>query len=136
MVKQKGIVRPICAAALAFTVIFSTYAADIKAETIVSDDRSAEQQMTVIAEVTTPVSDGIAPQGLGSPDGEVIGNGVRMRSGPGTSYTIKELLYYGETVSINWTVTYSHSDGTWYYVMRTKTGTWGWVKEDYILPWY
>lgn len=133
---QKKMGKKICAAALAFTTVFLAYTADVKAENITSDDAAEEQQIAVVAEVTAPVADEIAPQGLGTPDGEIIGNGVRMRSGPGTSYTIKELLYYGETVSIDWSTTFNRSDGTWYYVMRVKTGTWGWVKDEYVLPWY
>lgn len=61
----------------------------------------------------------------------VVGDGVRLRKNPSTSATILELMYRGETVLIN----YTQSKGTWFYVKRMKTGTWGWVKKSYIFEW-
>lgn len=68
-----------------------------------------------------------------APNGDVSDNGVRLRSAASTSATILELMYSGETVCIN----YGVSTGTngWYYLQRTKTGTWGWASSSYISPW-
>lgn len=72
---------------------------------------------------------------LGDPNADVCGNGVRLRSGPSIDYSILELMYDGEYVSIDFTKSYTESNGSWYYVKRIKTGTWGWVKSEFIAYW-
>lgn len=62
--------------------------------------------------------------------GDVMEDGVRLRKGPSTSATILELMYFGETVYID--LTTSASVPGWYYLQRSKTGTWGWAKAEYI----
>jgi len=56
----------------------------------------------------------------------VTGEGVRLRSAPSTSAAILELMYSGETVTV------CAMSGTWYYVQRAKTGTYGWVSGSYV----
>lgn len=63
--------------------------------------------------------------------GTVIEEGVRLRSGPSTSYPVVELMYYGEKVIIDRTTSAQVSG--WYYVKRLKTGTWGWASSSYIM---
>lgn len=135
MRKQKRIARKICSTALAFTIVLFAYTTNVKAEDIIPNSSTDGQQVSVTAEATASVSDEIISRGLGSPNGEVVGNGVRLRTSPSTSGTVIELLYYGERVSIDLTTSTSKSDGSWYYVMRIKTGTWGWVSADYIMYW-
>lgn len=72
---------------------------------------------------------------LGDPNASVSGDGVRLRSGPSIDYTILEVMYNGEYVSINFTKSFTESNGSWFYVKRIKTGTWGWVKSDFIAYW-
>lgn len=61
----------------------------------------------------------------------VVGEGLRLRSGPSTSYPVIEIMDYGDTVVIDWS-TSSQVSG-WYFVKRLATGTWGWASSDYIL---
>lgn len=61
----------------------------------------------------------------------VAEEGVRLRSGPSTSYPVLELMYSGEQVLID-RKTSSQVSG-WYYLKRVKTGTWGWANASYIL---
>ncbi|MEU1628693.1 SH3 domain-containing protein [Streptomyces sp. NPDC020096] len=67
--------------------------------------------------------------------GGITGNGVRLRTGPGTGYGVEGLLYYGDTVKPVGCV------GPWYHVVLTAdsagglpAGTWGWVNSAYIDP--
>lgn len=61
----------------------------------------------------------------------VAEEGVRLRSGPSTSYPVLELMYTGERVIID-RKTSAQVSG-WYYLKRLKTGTWGWANASYIL---
>ncbi len=85
--------------------------------------------------VTARVVIGNTSRALGDPNADVDGDGVRLRSGPSQDYAVLELMYNGEYVSIDFSTSYSQSNGTWYYVKRIKTGTWGWVKSEYICYW-
>ncbi len=67
-------------------------------------------------------------------NGSVIGDGVRLRKRPNKEATVLELMYNKETVCINYTKS-RDTDGKWLYIKRVRTGTWGWVKQNYILPW-
>ena len=66
--------------------------------------------------------------------GDVVGDGVRLRSGPSTSSAILELMYFGEEVYVD--LSRSKVDGfftTWYYVQRKDTTkTWGYADVNYI----
>lgn len=73
--------------------------------------------------------------GAGDPNADVENDGVRLRSAPSTSSTVLELMYAGETVSVDFVTSNKKSDGSWYYVKRLKTGTWGWTKAQYINCW-
>lgn len=85
--------------------------------------------------VTARVVIGNTSRALGDPNADVEGDGVRLRSGPSQDYAVLELMYNGEYVSIDFTTSYKHSNGAWYYVKRIKTGRWGWVKADNIYYW-
>ena len=54
-----------------------------------------------------------------NPNGQVAGNGVRLRSTPSTSGTILEKMYYNEYVIIR------GRNGDWYNIQKVKTGTVG-----------
>lgn len=71
----------------------------------------------------------VAPTALAD-EGMVVGDGVRLRAEPNTTSTVLELMYWGEYVLIdtaNSTMTFSH-------VQRVKTGTYGYVSSQYIVP--
>lgn len=67
-----------------------------------------------------------------NPNGEVNGDGVRLRNTASTSGTVLEVMYDGEQVCIDKT---KNSNSGWYYVTRIKTGTKGWVSKQYIVEW-
>jgi hypothetical protein len=65
--------------------------------------------------------------------GVVVGNGIALRTGPGASNTILERMYNKEKVKVNLTKSNRECpSGRWYYLQRTKTGTWGWASTEYI----
>lgn len=66
-------------------------------------------------------------------NGEVDGDGVRLRSAPSTDSTILELMYNRDLVYVDF-ATSRRVDRTreWLYVRRNKTMTWGWAKDEYI----
>ena len=68
-------------------------------------------------------------------NGNIFGNGVRLRKLPKKTATILELMYNRERVCINYTKSAKESNGKWYYVKRVKTGTWGWVNYNYLCHW-
>ncbi len=68
-------------------------------------------------------------------NGNIIDDGVRLRKAPNKNSAILELLYNGETVVINYTKSFQESNGTWFYLKRVKTGTWGWVNRKYVSEW-
>ena len=68
-------------------------------------------------------------------NGNIKGDGARLRKRPKKTATVLELMYNGEHVCINYTKSASESNGNWYYVKRVKTGTWGWVYHSYLTRW-
>ncbi len=69
----------------------------------------------------------------GDYNGEVDGDGVRLRSAPSTDSTILELMYNRDLVLVDFRTSRDvDPSNQWLYVRRYKTMTWGWVKEDYI----
>lgn len=66
--------------------------------------------------------------------GDVVGDGVRLRSEPSETATILELMYFGEEVYVD--LSNSHvSDYVfdWYYIQRKDTTkTWGYASSQYI----
>lgn len=75
----------------------------------------------------------IAAASYSGGNASVTEDGVRLRKNPSKSATILELMYRGEPVLINYTK--SSGKGSWFYVKRIKTGTWGWASRQYILEW-
>lgn len=68
-------------------------------------------------------------------NGEVTGDGVRLRSTPSTSGTVLELMYTGEKVHVDTTKITTSGGTKWYYVTRIKNGNSGWVSSAYIELW-
>lgn len=124
-IKEKSM-RIICSI-LTCICLICMFHVNVQAQTIDSNGKTSEY---VTAKVMVNTS-----RALGDPNADVEGDGVRLRSGPSTSYSVLELMYNGEYVSIDFSTSYQQSNGTWYYVKRIKTGTWGWVKSDYICYW-
>jgi hypothetical protein len=74
-------------------------------------------------------------QALSSANANIVGDGVRLRTSPSTGGSILELMYNNEEISVDFVTSWSQSNGTWFYVKRMSTGTWGWVSRDYINFW-
>ena len=66
-----------------------------------------------------------------SANGEINGNGVRLRAKPSTSASVLELMYDGEKIWIDWDK-YGTAGLSWYYIQRIKTGTYGWTSASYV----
>lgn len=74
----------------------------------------------------------VAPHGE---QGGITADGVRLRTGPGTGYGVKGLLYYGDNVEV------LTCHGSWDRVYLTlnsagglPAGTNGWVYDAYVDP--
>lgn len=63
-----------------------------------------------------------------SGDGTINGNGVRLRKTPSLSATTLELMYRGELVLVK-----ERINRDWLKVKRYKTGTIGYVNDDYVI---
>jgi len=57
----------------------------------------------------------------------VVSNGLNVRSGPGTNYTVLAGVYYGTTLSLMG----QNAGGTWYQI-QTPNGIVGWVNAAYV----
>lgn len=64
----------------------------------------------------------------------VWANGVNLRANHSTSSTVLEQIYAGEWVVEADVPAKTYNDGTyfWIRVRREKTGTVGWIVDDYI----
>lgn len=60
----------------------------------------------------------------------VNANGLRVRSKASTSGTIIGLLYSGDKVKVDRTVT--NSEGTWCYIRAVSSGVSGYVSKQYL----
>lgn len=129
MIKTKRYTRILCCIVATCLCLVCAFPINVQAQTLNSESEETEHEY-VTGKVMINTS-----RALGDPNADVYGDGVRLRSGPSTSYSILELMYNGEYVSIDFTTSYRQSNGTWYYVKRIKTGTWGWAKADYIFYW-
>lgn len=98
---------------------------EIGVGTIMLSDVQLDSMIMTASKASNNYADGNA---------SVTGDGVRLRKKPSKSTAILELMYKGEPVLINYTKS-SQGKGTWYYVKRMKTGTWGWVCREYIWEW-
>lgn len=68
--------------------------------------------------------------------GDITGDGVNLRAKPSTNSTILEVMYRGEVVNIYYDKSGGWEGGyRWLYVMRHKTGTYGWVYGKYVADW-
>lgn len=69
------------------------------------------------------------PNAMGtmSDDGRIRGDGVRLRKTPSLSAVTLELMYSGELVLVK-----ARANGDWLQVKRYKTGTIGYVNDDYV----
>ncbi len=123
----------------ALCVIYMGQAAVFAAET---EDMDTEKSNTVME--TQEITSGkiinqnggdASINALGTPNGEVVGSGVRLRSKPSLSAPILELMYYGDEVSIVVSKTTTNSDGVWYFVLHIDSNTWGYASANYIFCW-
>jgi len=74
-----------------------------------------------------PIIDSSGVPGAGT--AVVISNGLNVRSGPGTNYSILTGVYYGTTLD----VIGRNADGTWLKI-QTPSGIVGWVYSAYVSP--
>lgn len=96
-----------------------------------AEETSTEEVVT--AKIMVPEEQVMENIARGILDGEVVGNGVRLRAKASTSATVLELMYNGESVRVNTSGTVNKNGIKWYYVKRVKTGTWGYADSEFIL---
>lgn len=94
-----------------------------------------QKQQNLIAdtavEVTT-IDEGISVCSVFYPNAVVTGDGVRLRNSPSSSGTVLEVMYSGEYVYVDYSMTATYGNGQWCYVKRASTSTYGWVSAQYI----
>lgn len=127
---RKNLLKLFCSMILCASFImnmsFITEAKGIEgsAEEISSNEENFVYARVVISEDS---------RSYGDYNGEVDGDGVRLRSAPSTSATILELMYNRDLVLVDFRTSREGDPSCqWLYVQRNKTKTWGWVKDEYI----
>lgn len=96
--------------------------------TEVSSAQVVMAEGVVICNELVPIADVMM---YSNQNGSVKGDGVRLRAKPSTSATVLESMSIHEKVCVDMTKSKSQNY-KWYYLKRVKTGTWGWVKAEYI----
>ena len=94
-------------------------------------ESSGSTEMTM-AEITIPEEVVMANVARVASNGEVDGNGVRLREKASAPATVLELMYNGESVYVNRSKSVIKGNTLWYYLKRIKTGTWGYADSDFI----
>ena len=94
-------------------------------------ESSGSTEMTM-AEITIPEEVVMANVARVASNGEVDGNGVRLREKASATATVLELMYNGESVYVNRSKSVIKGNTLWYYLKRIKTGTWGYADSDFI----
>lgn len=61
-----------------------------------------------------------------------LGDGVNIRTGPGTNYTIVGQGYRSHNASASCIYYQGHRNSSWYYVRDDSTGAYGYVSARYI----
>lgn len=124
---KRGLCKVLAGVALVGVLCSSLGVAPVQAST---SETSAAEEGLVSAQVVLPkeaIFDNVYSV-LAASNGEVVGSGVRLRNKPSSSATVLELMYNGEKVMIDYSVTYTN----WYLLRRNKTGTWGYASKSYI----
>lgn len=80
--------------------------------------------------VTTEASAEVQALAATNADGEITGDGVRLRSGPSSTSSILEVMYNGELVILR-----GLSNPNWPKIKRCKTSTVGYVSKKYVVFW-
>lgn len=133
---SKIAVMALCVIFMGQAVVFAAEPEDMNTGKLeASLNAVIEMQGTAAAEAINQGSGDAVIQALGSPNGEVVGGGVRLRSKPSLSAPILALMYEGEQVSVAGSKTTTNDDGVWYYLYHIKSGTWGWASANYIYRW-
>ncbi len=123
---MKRVLKCILAGALGISLLC---AGGITAEAVTKSPATEEG---VMAEIVISKEQVMSNLTRALEDGEVDGNGVRLREKPSTSSTVLELMYNGEAVIVNTSKTVNKNGIKWYFVKRVKTGTWGYADSDFI----
>lgn len=125
---KKNLKKMLCLVTVLCLSVMTVPNLSIKTEAAETDKET--EANAVSARIVIPEEEVFATVTRAAADGWVVGSGVRLRKKPSSSSTVLELMYDGEYVSIF----YYDSTPKWYAVERIKTGTYGYVSKDYILP--
>lgn len=100
----------------------------VPAKVSVASDQHSATEDSILARVVIPEQEVFATVARVAYNAKVDGEGVRLRKKPSSSAAVLELMYSGEYVYIDYSVSYAK----WFYLKRTKTGTWGYTNKSYI----
>ncbi len=127
---MKRFFKGIVASALCVSLLCS---AGVKAESVNQPTENSNSEELIIAEIAVPEETVMTNVSRIITNGEVDGNGVRLRAKASSSASVLELMYDGEAVGVNPDKTVTKSGTKWYYLKRMKTGTWGYANASYII---
>ena len=100
-------------------------------EKTVGNNEKQEIDQGVVAKIQILNFGVVSPLGIN--EGTIYGDGVRLRLKPSKTSTVLELMNNGESVYVYPQITAESGKGKWTYIKRDKTGTTGWVNNNYIL---
>ncbi len=126
---MKRILKSIMAGALCLGMLCSI---SVNAEAANKTAESSVSEEIVMAEITIPKEVVMSNVARVASNGEVDGNGVRLREKASATATVLELMYNGEAVYVNRSKSVTKGNTLWYYLKRIKTGTWGYADSDFI----
>lgn len=111
------------------------FVGNVKAEasSVKADATAVETEGYVQATVEVPEETVMSTVARIAANGEVDGDGVRLRAKASSTATVLELMYDGESVAIDLGNSVNKNGKLWYYLKRIKTGTWGYANSDYII---
>ena len=103
---------------------------------VTADDILAGRNTTEVSSAQVVMVEGVVICNELVPTADVMmysnqNGSVRLRAKPSTSATVLESMSIHEKVCVDMTKSKS-KNYKWYYLKRVKTGTWGWVKAEYI----
>lgn len=126
---MKGVIAAFLGVSLFCSVNAKAESTDQKTKMV--DNTTSEE--VVMAEISISKEEVMANVTRIATNGEVDGNGVRLRAKASSTAKVLELMYNGEAVAVNIGKMEEKGNTIWYYLKRIKTGTWGYANSNYII---
>lgn len=135
MKKLYALIRLMVVLALITTINLEGNAMNAQAITLTDEEReNLKDETAVVGKLKlSVVADASVNFVENDHEGTIYGDGVRLRLKPSKTSTVLELMNNGEEVLVYPQITAESGKGKWTYIKRYKTGTTGWVSNDYII---